>query len=308
MGGTAEVKIEEKLAELLAVTDRSNAEIADEVGISPSSLTHYRLGQSRPSLDNLIKLSDVFGVSLDYLVFGNDHGGEEMNVDPIIRYVDHSLQDIQVRTAEHTSLVARVGQHISKNLDNEIDEFLSQSSQHHHSGAISDTETLSLEQHSQRTKLALRNFDYNLLDTTCDTPGRFFMTVANNLSQGRKYQYLLPKDANDDWSSTIQDFKLLLKEQTSKNVVARSNCSFRVTDAPIVVGFGLYQLREREFKKNNEMLYDFLTEQDYIDPTGRFGYVGPPSMSGRRDAIMDNQYLSSAWETFDRLWEDAEPL
>lgn len=308
MPETPEIKIEEKLTELLAVSPRTNTEIANEIGVSTSSLTQYRQGTARPSLHNLVALSQVFDVSLDYLVFGEEHADEELNVDPIVRYMDQSLQDMQVRTAEHTSLVVRVGKHISEKLDEEVNEYLSESSYHHHSGTISDTETLSLERNSKKTKLVLRNFDYNLIDAPCETPGRFFMTVANNLNQGREYQYLLPKDADTDWSSTVQDFKRLLEEQTSNKVVVRANCQFRVTDAPIVVGFGLYQINIDDFREDNEMLYDFLIDQDYIDGLGRFGYISPPSISGRVDSIMDDEYLSTACDLFDALWKEAESI
>lgn len=308
MEDVPEIKIEDKLTELAAISDQTNKEIANDVGLSSSMLTQYCQGISRPSLENLIKLAVIFDVSLDYLVFGDEHNDETMNVDPIVRQMNHSLENVQIRTAKHTSLVTKIGHHIAENLDEEIEDYLSHNDHSEYSGSIPDVETLSLEKNSQTVKLFLRNFNYNLTNEPCETPGQFFMTVANNLGSGKKYQYLLPKNANDDWKSTVENFKTLLEEQASNAVVIHSNCEFRITEAPTVVGFGLYQLMEGEFRKENEMLYDYLVDQNYIDKFGRFGYVAPPSIDGRQDAIMDAEYLSDAWGMFDELWEEAEPI
>lgn len=303
-----EIKIEEKLSELLAVSGKSYSEVANEIGVSTSSIAQYRKGQSRPSLDNLVALSNVFDVSLDYLVFGEQNEEENLDVDPIVRYMDQSLQDMQVRTAQHTSLVARVGRYISENLDDEIEKYLSDPSRQYHAGVISDVETLSLEEHSRKTKLALRNFDYNLAKSEAETPGQFFMTVVDNLGRDRKYQYLFPNDVGVDWEATVHEFKGLLNEHTGNSVIVRSNCEFRVTDDPIVVGFGLYDLDVEQFRDENKILYEFLSEHDHIDISGRFGYVAPPSINGRADALMDDKYLSTANRWFDDLWENADPI
>lgn len=308
MQETPEIKIEEKLSELLAVSDKSYREVADEIGVSTSSIAQYRKGQSRPSLDNLVALSQVFNVSLDYLVFGEQEEEKSFDVDPVVRYMDQSLQDMQVRTAQHTSLVARVGRHISNNLDDEIEQYLSAHPRQYHAGVISDMETLSMEEHSEQTKLALRNFDYNLAKTQSETPGRFFMTVVDNLSQGKEYQYLLPDDADVDWNESVREFRTLLEEHANNTVVVRSNCHFKVTDAPIIVGFGLYDLNVARFKDENGLLYEFLTDHCHITSTGRIGYIAPPSISGRADAVMDKKYFTTADRWFDILWENGDSI
>ena len=48
------------------ITD-ANA-LKDYLGISSQAINQYRLGTSRPSLENLCKIADFYGVSVDYLV------------------------------------------------------------------------------------------------------------------------------------------------------------------------------------------------------------------------------------------------
>ena len=44
--------------------------VAMELNISREALSHYENGRREPSLALLIKMSDYFGVSIDYLIRG----------------------------------------------------------------------------------------------------------------------------------------------------------------------------------------------------------------------------------------------
>lgn len=48
----------------------SQAELAERLHISPSTVGMYEQGRREPSVNTLIALSQVFGVSLDYLLSG----------------------------------------------------------------------------------------------------------------------------------------------------------------------------------------------------------------------------------------------
>lgn len=304
-----EIKIEEKLSELLAITNESNAEIASKVGVSSSSITQYRKGETRPSLEKLVALAKALDVSLDYLVLGDDDEAEEMDPDPVVRYMDQSLQDMQIRTAQHTALVAHVGRRLSQMLDTEIERYLEDDpGRRLYAGIIADTELASLERYSQTTRLALQTLHYNLQDDSTKTPGSFFKTVANNLSQGQEYQYLLAKNPSTDWSSLVQKFRRLLVEQTNSEVAVRSNCRFRVTDTPLFTGCGVYELAENDLEAEDPVLYDFLTEQGYLYEDGCIGYVISPSLDVQGVTIMDEDRLTTAVQSFETLWADADPI
>jgi transcriptional regulator with XRE-family HTH domain len=48
--------------------------VADEVRVHVSQERRYEAGQSQPTLEVLARLATVLGVSLDWLVFGNEGG------------------------------------------------------------------------------------------------------------------------------------------------------------------------------------------------------------------------------------------
>lgn len=50
----------------------SQAKLAREIGVAPSSIAHYELGERAPHLDIARKIAAFFGVSLDDLEFAND--------------------------------------------------------------------------------------------------------------------------------------------------------------------------------------------------------------------------------------------
>ena len=54
-----------------ALMDRSGIkakQLTDELGISNSSFSDWKKGKGNPSLDTVVKFSDYFHVSIDYLV------------------------------------------------------------------------------------------------------------------------------------------------------------------------------------------------------------------------------------------------
>ncbi len=65
--------VAERLRELIEEHHMRPAEATRELGISGSSFTDWKTGKGSPSLDILIKFSDYFNVSLDYLVRGEEH-------------------------------------------------------------------------------------------------------------------------------------------------------------------------------------------------------------------------------------------
>ena len=61
----------ERLRKLRTNRDMSQGELAAQLGVVPSSVGKYeRVAGSFPSVEILIKISDFFGVTLDYLLKG----------------------------------------------------------------------------------------------------------------------------------------------------------------------------------------------------------------------------------------------
>lgn len=53
---------------------RTAKDIAKLINVAPNTLSQYENGVSEPSVDTLTKLADLYGVSLDYLIKGEDNG------------------------------------------------------------------------------------------------------------------------------------------------------------------------------------------------------------------------------------------
>lgn len=63
-----------KYEELLSKTNKTSYQVSKETGISQTAFSNWKTGRSEPGLESLRKLSNYFGVSIEY--FLNDEGGE----------------------------------------------------------------------------------------------------------------------------------------------------------------------------------------------------------------------------------------
>ena len=77
----------------------SQAELARRIGVSTSAVGMYEQGRREPSLDLLVRLAQVLGVTTDYLLMG-----ETPDSDPLAAL---ELPDITVRTEALLRLLSR---------------------------------------------------------------------------------------------------------------------------------------------------------------------------------------------------------
>lgn len=82
------MKLEEKLVRLRRQSGLSQLNAAEKLGVSRQAISRWEVGASMPSTDNLKYLSEMYGVSVDYLL--NDSldepenaGGKEQSALPI---------------------------------------------------------------------------------------------------------------------------------------------------------------------------------------------------------------------------------
>lgn len=61
-----------RLRELRTSKKDTQAVLADHIGITLKQVQRYELGENEPTLSVLLRLSDYFDVSLDYLVGRSD--------------------------------------------------------------------------------------------------------------------------------------------------------------------------------------------------------------------------------------------
>ncbi|MDD6199691.1 MAG: helix-turn-helix transcriptional regulator [Firmicutes bacterium] len=66
-----------RIASLRRAAGMSQAELAQRLKISPSTVGMYEQGRREPALDTLAAMAEVFGVTIDFLVTGRAETGEE---------------------------------------------------------------------------------------------------------------------------------------------------------------------------------------------------------------------------------------
>lgn len=62
----------QKLLEQRKLNEMTQRQVATFLGISQPSYIRYEKGLSEPTLENLVKLADLFDVSVDYLLGRSD--------------------------------------------------------------------------------------------------------------------------------------------------------------------------------------------------------------------------------------------
>lgn len=71
-----------RLQKLRRQAGMSQQELADQLHVSRQSISKWELGTATPDLDNLVRLSKLFGVSLDELVLGRTEKPQETSQQP----------------------------------------------------------------------------------------------------------------------------------------------------------------------------------------------------------------------------------
>ena len=60
-----------RLREVRKIKKLTQKELAEQIGIKQNSYSDWETGKNEPSIENLVKLADLFDVSLDWL-FGRE--------------------------------------------------------------------------------------------------------------------------------------------------------------------------------------------------------------------------------------------
>ncbi len=64
--------LDKRLKESRNRANLSRSQVAEQVGITPSTLADYEIGHRQPSLPVLVSLADIYGVATDFLL-GRDN-------------------------------------------------------------------------------------------------------------------------------------------------------------------------------------------------------------------------------------------
>nr|WP_116188683.1 helix-turn-helix transcriptional regulator [Paenibacillus taihuensis] len=87
----------DRLRELRLRGHYSQEEVARQIGITRSAYSHYEINNRQPVYETLMKLATLFGVSLDYIIGGEQSKRESATLTPetieIIRLLSSMDQD-----------------------------------------------------------------------------------------------------------------------------------------------------------------------------------------------------------------------
>ena len=108
----------ERLSILLESSNKTKKEIAEFLGMTPRNLRYYELGENQPTPDMIIKLSDLFGVSIGYLL-GIEDEPKMIAPNPLMRVLtpaDANLLDWIYNDPEGIKLMTELDESEAKRL------------------------------------------------------------------------------------------------------------------------------------------------------------------------------------------------
>ena len=84
----------DRLREFLVAENKSSAQLADEIGVQPSGISHILSGRNKPSLDFVIKMLEKYQyLSTEWLLFGNGSMYNESKVQTLFDEDPDSMLD-----------------------------------------------------------------------------------------------------------------------------------------------------------------------------------------------------------------------
>jgi transcriptional regulator with XRE-family HTH domain len=300
-----EVKFGEMLDTLIERRgySRNRKRILHALDISPAALSQYVREQTRPSFTKLLALADFFDVSLDYLVYGQA-SRSETQYEPVVRYVDHALADVQARTSRHSAMVARVSRILADRIDQVAGE-LAAAPTVAGEGLVQDDDMIRLERHCLRADIISLDLEFDVIQVEGGVAaGRFLDVVASNLQLASKYRFLVPSE-DQPLESTVNAFRDLLVKQAGGDQV-QENCAFRSTKVPLMTGIALYNLNIDVLEMAEPVLHAQF--KSYIDENNWLGCAIRPNSDSKSDMLMDTARTRRSRRAFEVLWTSARPL
>lgn len=299
-----EVKLESMLSSLIEQGgySRNRRPILDSINVTAAALSQYTRGRTRPSFDKLVALADFFGVSLDYLVYGQPNI-TPTDPGPTARYVEQALMDVRARTNRHTELIARMSRLLMDRIDDVAAEVVDSRSAGFE-GLIETSEILRVERHCQQANIVADTLEADIILTDEDdaAPGQFFPVVVDNLRRGCVYRFLLAGDLTTR-SPIVNRLREMINDTVGGDILHKC-CLFRTTAWPVAGAAVLYKLDIQRFETTEPGL--FLQFGKYIHDHTWLGYLNRPTDDSTADMLMGPSHVARTHKAFDILWKVAK--
>lgn len=243
-------------------------------------------------------MADFFGVSLDYVVYGEPVSAPRDN-SSLARYVEHALTDVQTRASRHSDLMTRIGRVLADRIDS-VARDLAESGTAGLEGLVERDEVLRLERYCQQADIVATDLGPNIIDMPGGdaAAGQFLQVVAANITKGCRYRFLLAGDLSTR-PEAVTHFRSLVAAVVGGDQL-NENCAFRRTVIPVIGGAGLYRLDVATLAMEEPALLTQFSK--YLLNGTSLGYLNAPNDESSTDMLMSPSHLERAFRTFDALW------
>jgi transcriptional regulator with XRE-family HTH domain len=86
--------MKERIIEFLKAENKSSAQMAQELGVQPSGISHILSGRNNPSLDFVMKMLDKYRhLSTEWLLFGNGNMYREPGMQELFNEAADKIQE-----------------------------------------------------------------------------------------------------------------------------------------------------------------------------------------------------------------------
>ncbi|MEC5271731.1 helix-turn-helix transcriptional regulator [Caldifermentibacillus hisashii] len=98
--------------------------LSRELGFSDNTFGHYARGERTPDIFTLVKIADIFQVSLDYLIRGTEPNGESLrSLQPIFKragITDPSIFKIEIWQALSPESIKQINHHFNFTVNQDL--------------------------------------------------------------------------------------------------------------------------------------------------------------------------------------------
>lgn len=96
----------ERILKLMKERNMTAKELAQRLNIGSGTVSEWKKGKTRPSVEHVRKLSELFGVSTDYLINGTVRTAHVFSSEDADSVIDNTMLDVFSRlTTEHRNAV-----------------------------------------------------------------------------------------------------------------------------------------------------------------------------------------------------------
>ena len=94
--------MKERLLEFLKAENKSSAQLAEEIGVQPSGISHILSGRNNPSLDFVLKMLEKYQfLSTDWLLFGKGSMYKDIKMQSLFDEVSITDSKTDTRTVDN---------------------------------------------------------------------------------------------------------------------------------------------------------------------------------------------------------------